>query len=472
MATSEFIVAIELGSSKATGIAGRKRPDGSIEVLAYAREDAAPFIRKGYIYNIDKAAHALTAIKKNLESQLGHTIAQVYAGIGGQSLHTVDNAVVRVLDEESIISMELIDAINDENLDTPLADMCMLDVAPQEYKIDNTLYADPVGVTGTHVTGRFLNLVARTTLKKNLELSFEQAGIPVADLFVAPTALAKAVLAENELRSGCALIDFGAGTTTVQVYKNGLLRHLAVLPLGSNNLTHDIASLKMEEDEAEQLKLAYGNALPEENGQDDSAPTTCTPEDGRTLELTTLDDIVSARAEEIAANAWHQIELSGYADKLFAGLVLTGGGSNLRNLDSLMRKVSKAGKIRIAPFVTPDVEGPRELLSKDGTQNTLLALLALGSENCGGEEIKEEQQDPKPDDVPAGSTGTQIPIGFTEENLQPQAPEKPKPSEKSKPAPAIDKDKEHNRKSGWTKIFDKFAGELFSDDAMTDEKNK
>ena len=268
MAKTEFIAAIELGSSRAAGIAGRKNSDGSIEILAYAREDAAPFAHKGTIYNIDKAAHALDSLKQQLEQQLGHPVAQVYTGIGGQSLRTVANTVSRTLDEESIITNELVDAITDENLETPYADMCVLDVAPQEYKIDNTLHADPVGVTGTRVTGQFLNIMARTSVKKNLELSFGQAGIALADLLVAPTALAKAVLTEAEMRSGCVLVDFGADTTTLQVYKNNLLRYLCVLPLGGNSITRDIASLNMEEEDAEQLKLAHGNACPNEEEEE------------------------------------------------------------------------------------------------------------------------------------------------------------------------------------------------------------
>ena len=394
MATTEFIAAIELSSSKATGIAGRKNSDGSIEILAYAREDAAPFVHKGNIYNIDKAAHTLASLKGRLEEQLGHPIAQVYTSIGGQSLRTVSNTVSRTLNEESIISPELVDAITDENLGTHYADMCVLDVAPQEYKIDNALHADPVGVTGTQVTGQFLNIMARASVKKNLELSFEQAGIALADLFVAPTALAKAALTEAEMRSGCALVDFGADTTTLQVYKNNLLRYLCVLPLGGNNITRDIATLKMEEEDAEHLKLAYGNALPDEEAQpqDEDEHTTCTLPDGRAIELSTLDDIVGARAEEIAANVWHQIELSGYADKLFAGIVLTGGGSNLKNLDNLLRKTSKLDKVKTAPFVHTDIREAQCTLPKDGTQCTLLGLLALGDDNCCAEEPEEKPQ--------------------------------------------------------------------------------
>ena len=106
--------------------------------------------------------------------------------------------------------------------------MSVLDVAPQEYKIDNNLQADPVGVAGKRITGNFLNIVARASLKKNLEHSFEQAKVEIADLLIAPIALANAVLTESEMRSGCALVDFGADTTTVSVYKNNILRFLSV----------------------------------------------------------------------------------------------------------------------------------------------------------------------------------------------------------------------------------------------------
>ena len=172
MATTEFIAAIELGSSKVTGIAGRKNSDGSMQVLAYAKEDSSSFIRKGIIYNLDKTAQSLTSIINKLEGDLKNSIAKVYVGIGGQSLRTVRNVVSRDLNEETIISQELVDAICDENLEIPLVDMDILDVAPQEYKIGNNLQADPVGVAGSHIEGRFLNIVARASIKKNLERCF------------------------------------------------------------------------------------------------------------------------------------------------------------------------------------------------------------------------------------------------------------------------------------------------------------
>lgn len=395
MATTEFIAAIEPGSSKVSGIAGLKNSDGSIQVLAFACEEAASFVRKGVIYNIDKAAQALTAIVGKLEAQLGSSIAKVYVGIGGQSLRTVENHVSRTQEEESIITNNLIDEICDDNIAASIVDMNILDVAPQEYRIDNALYADPVGVTGCNITGQFLNIVARNTLKRNLERSFEQAGIEIADLFIAPTVLAKAVLTENEMRSGCALVDLGADTTTVAVYKGSILRHLCVIPLGGNNITHDIASLQMEEADAEQLKLQHGDALYEESS-DNEAVATCSLPNGHTLELNELNDIVGARVEEILKNVGHQIGMSGYEKELYAGVILTGGACNLKHMEEAFRKATGIEKVRTAQFVQNTVHGCSDQIKREAAQNTLLGLLLVGQENC----CKPQQTKPSSEKAP------------------------------------------------------------------------
>ena len=398
MATTDFIAAIELGSSKIAGIAGKKNSDGSIQVLAYAREDASSFVHKGVIYNIDKAAQALTAILGRLEGQLRSRIAKVYVGIGGQSVRTVKNSVTRVQEEEKAIPQELVDNICDENHEIPLADMDNLEAVPQEYKIDNSLYVDPVGVTGTQVIGQFLNIVARTTLKKNLENSFKQAQIEIADLFIAPMTLAAGVLTEAEMRSGCALVDLGADTTTVAIYKNNILRYLSVLPLGGNNITRDITSLQMEEQDAEKLKLQYGDALYEEP-DDNETPATCQLEEERAIELATLNNIIGARAEEILANVWNQIQLSGYEKELFAGVILTGGGANLKNTEAALRKLSKVEKVKTVKFVHVPVHGYGDSLKKDGMQNTLLGLLMSGHENCCKPEEAKPAAPPQPGEM-------------------------------------------------------------------------
>lgn len=452
MATTEFIAAIELSSSKISGIAGRRNSDGSIQVLAYATEEAFSFVRKGAVYNIGKAAQALTTIINRLEDQLKSPIAKVYAGIGGQSLRTVKNVVSRTPETE-VISQELIDTLCDENLACPIVDMDILDVAPQEYKIDNNLYADPVGVTGKSITGQFLNIMARSSLKKNLELSFEQAKIELTDLLTTPTALAQAVLTENELRSGCALIDLGADTTTVMVYKNNILRYLSVIPLGGNNITRDIATLKMEDEEAEKLKLSYGDALYKED-EEAETPAACTTEDGRSIPLADLNEIVAARTEEILANVWNQLQLSGYEDKLLAGIVLTGGTSNLRNIEGAMLKVCKVSKIRIASSVQETIRGYNEQIKKNGTQNTLLALLIAGKENCC------LQEKPKS----ANGAPTQTSIGFEEETIVTESiPKETTKSENTKETTQTKKTETGRKKPRWQTFFESLQEEVLGD---------
>ena len=381
MATTEFIAAIELGSSKITGVAGRKNSDGSMQILAYAQEDSSTFIRKGVIFNLDKTAQSLTSIINRLEGELKNSIAKVYVGIGGQSLRTVRNVVSRDLEEEAIISEELVSAIGDENIAIPVVDMDILDVAPQEYKVGNNLQANPVGLVGSHIEGRFLNIIARASVRKNLEHCFQQAKIDIAEQLIAPLVTANAVLTESERRSGCALVDFGADTTTISVYKNNILRFLTVLPLGGNSITRDITTLQMEEEEAERLKKTYGDALYEEEPEQEEA--TCKlDDDSRIIKVADLNNIIEARAEEIIANVWNQIQLSGFDDKLLAGIIMTGGATNLKNLEEMLRKRSKIEKIRMARLPRNTVHAPSDILKKDGSQNTLFGLLFEGNQNC------------------------------------------------------------------------------------------
>ena len=127
---------------------------------------------------------------------------------------------------------------------------------------------DPVGIQATHLEGNFLNILERKAFYKNLNKCFETAGIRVVEMYLAPLALADSVLTEAEKRSGCVLVDLGADTTTVSVYSKNILRHLAVIPLGGNNITKDIATLQMEESDAERMKLKYASAFTDNNDID------------------------------------------------------------------------------------------------------------------------------------------------------------------------------------------------------------
>ena len=382
MAATDFIVAIELGSSKISGIAGKKLPDGSIQVLATASESASDCIRKGVIYNLDKTTKSLTSIIKKLESTLKASIGKVYIGMGGQSLRTIRNTEVRHLDEETKISQELIDSLKDSNRTVPIVGYQILGVAPQEYKVGNDLIVEPVGVQTDHIEARFLNIIARKNVKENIHQCCDLVPIEIAEDaedLIAPLALADAVLTGNEKRSGCVLVDFGADTTTVSVYKNNILRHLAVIPLGGNNITRDICSQQIEEEDAESLKLRFAQAYIEPKENDDE--NKLYKLDNRcSINAILLEDIVEARLNEILDNVANQIALSAYENKLLAGAILTGGGVNLKNMEEAFVKRTKIEKVRIAKETQISLKGVE--VKKDGSQNTLVALLAAGKENC------------------------------------------------------------------------------------------
>ena len=381
----DFIVAIELGSSKVTGIAGQKKPDGSISVLALVKEDSSSFIRKGVVYNIDKTAQCLTSIVKKLEAQMKARITQVFVGVGGQSIRSVKNTVVKDLPADSIITQEMVVELMDANWNLDYPDQKILDVAEQEYRVDSQLQMDPVGIRAARLEGNFLNILERTSFFQNLNKCFETANIKVADMYLAPLALANAVLTEAEKRSGCALIDIGADTTTVTVFWKNVLRHLAVIPLGSNNVTKDIASLQMEESEAEQMKLKYASAYTDNNDIDPNLKYSIDTE--RQVESRKFIEIVEGRMEEIIENVRYQIPAD-YYDKLLGGLIITGGGSNMKNIEQAFISHTHIDKVRVAKFVNTTINSSNEQVkARNGMLNTVLGLLAKGDINCAGNTI-------------------------------------------------------------------------------------
>ncbi len=386
---AEFIVAIELGSSKITGIAGKKNLDGSISVNAVVKENASQCIRKGVVYNIDKTGQCLTNIITKLKKQLKHEISHVYVGVGGQSIRSVKNVIVKELPGETIITSDMINELMDANRNMTYQEQEILDAATQEYKVDNQYSIDPVGIKANHLEGNFLNILWRKSFYDNLNNCFEKAGIAIAEMYLAPLALADSVLTEAEKRGGCVLVDLGADTTTISVYYKNILRHLAVLPLGSANITKDIASLQLEEKDAEAMKLKYASAFTDNNEIDNNLSYPLDAD--RTIESRKFIEIVEARVEEIIENVIYQIPPE-FIDKLLGGFILTGGGSNLRNIERAFRNHTHVNKIRIAQFVSHTItSGDADINAKNGTMNTILGLLAKGDMNCAGAEINPDK---------------------------------------------------------------------------------
>ena len=388
MAAKDFIVAIELGSTKITGIAGKKSMDGSIQILAVVREDATSCIRKGVVYNIDKTSVCLNNVIKKLRTLLKSDISQVYVGVGGQSIHSVKNVIVKNIPDDCVITQDMINELMDNNRSMSYPDQEILDAATQEYKVGTQYQIDPVGIQCNKLEGNFLNILCRKSFYRNLNKCFESAGIAIAEMYLAPIALAHSVLTDTEKRSGCMLVDLGADTTTVSVYYKNILRHLAVIPLGGNNITKDITSLQIEEKDAEELKLKYASAYtePAEIEKGKSIPL----DNERSIDCQTFVDLVEARMNEIIENAWYQVPKE-YTTRLLQGIILTGGGSNMKNIKRAFTEKTRITKVRIAGTVTQNVTSTdKDVNAQNGTMCTAIGLLAKGDMNCAGQPINQK----------------------------------------------------------------------------------
>lgn len=463
---AEFIVAIELGSSVFRGIAGKKNLDGSITVQALVKEDATQCIRKGVVNNIDKTATCLKNIVAKLSKTMKQNISHVYAGVGGQSVRSVRNVIVKDLPTETIVDGDIIDGLMDSNRGMDYPDLEILNVVTQEYKVGNQYVVDPVGIKGTRLEGNFLNIAQRKLFYSNLNEAFDKAGIAIAEIFPAPLVLADNVLTESEKRGGCVLVDLGADTTTVSVYHKSLLRHLAVIPLGGNNVTKDITALKMEEREAELLKLKHGSAYTEIADMDPALTYSIDGE--RTIESKQLIELVEARVEEIVQNVWHQVPAE-YVSKLLGGIILTGGGSNMKNIELAFKKYTHMDKIRKARFVNLAIKSNIADINKhDTTLNTIISLLAKGDMNCAGGPIV--HQPPTGTDLfgqttttttthqtTNGEGGTQPHTGGDNggnggNNTQPTPPPAPEHTPAPEPTPA------HEKSGFFSKLAQKIKG--------------
>ena len=397
MKEKEFIVAIELGSSAIRGIAGRRNPDGSVQVEHIAHVTSEDCIHRGVVYNIDKTTNAIRRVREMLEQALQLKVVKAYVGVQGQSLRTIKNFVRETFERVREVTDTDVDNLLDRNYSTNYGDLEILDVITQEYKLDHKEDDDPKGVETRSIEGRFNNVVARSKVKENILKCMRNAGLECADVIISPLALAQRVLSDQERRSGCALVDFGAQTTTVQVYKGGKLRYLATLPLGGRTITHDIASARdIDFAEAETLKVSHGTALIDLSKDTPGAELPITGD--RTFPLSLIERICESRMEEILRNVGECIRRSEVSDQLTSGLHFTGGGSRLKDITRAYTAcLPQFNKVHL----TRPLIGSDELMRcGTGLQgfnfDTLVSLLAQGEEICT-QPVEEKKPEPEPE---------------------------------------------------------------------------
>lgn len=331
-----YIVALEIGSSKIRCAVGTLDINGALTVLAIEEEPQMnEYVRYGCIQNVEGVSAHVNSVIKKIENRSGispRKVKGVYVAVGGRSLSASKVDIDRAYSEETEITEAIVAQMKAEALRTSYSDRDIVEVLVRDILTDNQENANPVGTFARNVSASLNVVSCRPQLKRNIDRSIsERLQLKINDYIVRPTAIADLVLSKDEKRLGCMLVDLGAETTTVSIYKGGSLRYLATLPLGSRNITRDIATgLNKLEERAEELKRAVGDAVPTMEGY----------KNPNGIDTTEVNAYVQARAGEIVSNVLEQMNYAGIRD-LPGGIIVVGGGAKLKGINHLLESQSK-----------------------------------------------------------------------------------------------------------------------------------
>ena len=381
MDAEKYIAAIELGTSKIIGIVGQKNEDGTLQVLAIEREESSGCIKRGCIQNVEEAANRVKKIITKLGNRVPGSINKMYVGVGGQSVRTISHKVRRRLAEDTPVTEVLINSLHAESRTFPVFNAEIMDVVPNEYLIDNHLETNPVGTFCSDIEANLKLIIGRPSIKKNIERClFERSKMQIAGYIISAQATAAALLTSNEKSLGCALIDFGAGTTTLSIYKDDLLRYMITIPFGGKNITKDIGTLNVLDTDAEKLKIAFGSAISTPITEKGIRQLGIDGLDSSKIKYQDLCHVIEARIEEIVENVKEQIDASGYADQLSAGIIISGGASQLRELPELLHQ--KTGLEVKRGTLQKNISFANRTEAGNPAYSQAIGLLLLGEENC------------------------------------------------------------------------------------------
>ena len=344
MEPSEIVVGLDIGTTKIAVIVGRKNEFGKIEILGLGKSDSIG-VSRGVVLNIEQTVQSIKAAVAEAENKSGVDIKVVNVGIAGQHIKSLQHRGIKTrssLDEE--ISQKDIDALIDDMYKlVMLPGEEIIHVLPQEYIVDNEQgIKNPIGMSGIRLEANFHIITGQIAAAKNIYKCVNKAGLEVSELTLEPLASADAVLSDEEKEAGVVLVDIGGGTTDIAIFQDGIIRHTAVIPFGGNVITEDIKEgCTIIKSQAELLKIKFGSALASESQENEivSIPG-LRGRPHKEISVKNLAHIIQARMEEIVEHVYYEIKNSGYEKKLIAGIVVTGGGSQLKHITQLMEYIT------------------------------------------------------------------------------------------------------------------------------------
>ncbi|HSB93915.1 MAG TPA: cell division protein FtsA [Flavitalea sp.] len=341
-----IIVGLDIGTTKIAAIAGRKNEFGKLEIIGFGRANSNG-VKHGQVLNIDETIKAIQmALDNCYASNPNLEISEVYVGIAGHHIKSLQTRgdIVRHQTDEEITQKEIDQLVADQYKTYIPAGDQIIDVIPQEFTVDNFQnIPNPIGYGGVKVGANFHIITGDKNAIRNINRSVEKSGLKTKDLVLQPLASASAVMAQEDLEAGVAIVDIGGGTTDLAVFYEGILKHTAVIPFGGENITNDIKTgLGVLKTQAEQMKVQFGSAL--SNEAKANAFITIPGLRGmqaKEISVKNLANIIQARMSEIMDFVSYHLKQVGLDNRMLnGGIVLTGGGSQLKHLIQLTEYVT------------------------------------------------------------------------------------------------------------------------------------
>jgi len=349
MENSEIVIGLDIGTTKIACIVGRKTEHGKIEILGIGQSESAG-VSRGVVSNIVNTVQSIQlavedAQRKVDQAGYGHLeIGVVNVGIAGQHIKSLQHRgiLTRNSVEEEITQVDIDRLIDDMHKLVMLPGEEIIHVLPQEYIVDNEQgIKDPIGMSGIRLEANFHIITGQIAAAKNIHRCIEKSGLEVEELILEPLASSAAVLSDEEKEAGVVLVDIGGGTTDIAIFHDGIIRHTAVIPFGGNVITEDIREgCMIMRQEAELLKVRHGSAIVGDNAKDRVIIKGLKGREPKEIEIGNLCKIIKARMEEIIEHVYYEIRNSGYEKKLIGGIVVTGGGAQLKHIKHLFEYVT------------------------------------------------------------------------------------------------------------------------------------
>ncbi len=347
MEAGNYSVGLDIGTTKIVAIIGKKNEYGKIEVLGIGKSKSLG-VHRGVVNNITQTIKSIQQAVEEAEANSGLKIGSVVVGIAGQHIRSLQHSdyITRADSEEVINEDDLEKLCNQVYKLVMLPGEEIIHVLPQEYKVDGQAeIKEPIGMYGGRLEANFHVVVGQVSSIKNVGRCIKSAGLDLGNITLEPLASSDAVLSKEEKEAGVALIDIGGGTTDLAIFKDGIIRHTAVIPFGGGVITEDIKEgCSIIEKQAELLKIKFGSAWPGENKDNEivSIPG-LRGREPKEITLKNLSKIIHARVVEIIEQVYVEIKNYGHEEqkkKLIAGIVLTGGGSQLKHLKQLVEYIT------------------------------------------------------------------------------------------------------------------------------------